>query len=276
MDTFAQIAETSHCIRRSSNLKPSVGVILGSGLSQFTDVLANAVHLPYQTLPHFPVGHVAGHKGELVVGNLGKINVAVLSGRAHFYEGVEPECVGYGVRLLKALGVSNLIVTNAAGGINTAYEPGDLMVISDHINLTGHSPLRGQNDERLGPRFPDLSQAYDRELRLQLVATAKKQNVKLWEGIYAGVMGPAYETPAEIRMLRTLGADAVGMSTVFEVIVARHSGVKVLGLSLITNPAAGHSDKPLSHHDVRLIAEKASLKFCELLKNYIENNMAIP
>ena len=237
-------------VRGRTALRPVVGIVLGSGMGAFADGLGEAVAIPYQEIPEFPAVTVPGHAGRLVVGLLGSVPVAVLQGRVHLYEGVDPADVTFGVRLLGWYGVKSLLLTNAAGAVNPALAPGDLVRITDHLNLTGADPLRGANDDRLGPRFPDMSEAYDARLGKLLETCAARRGVKLGAGVYAGLAGPSYETPAEIRMLRTLGADLVGMSTVLEVIAARHAGIRVAAVSLVTNLAAGLSAAPLDHGDV--------------------------
>jgi purine-nucleoside phosphorylase len=228
-----------------------VAVVLGSGLGGVADGLAGARRVPYASLPGFPETTVAGHPGRLMAGTLGGKTALLLCGRVHGYEGYPPSEVGFGVRVAAALGVRTLIVTNAAGAVDPAFSTGEIIAISDHINLTSASPLCGPNDERLGPRFVDMTDAYDPALRA-LAAAAAPQAIgrPLREAIYAGMAGPAYETPAEVRLLRTLGAGLVGMSTVHEVITARHAGLRVLGLSLVANPAAGVNEGPLRHEDV--------------------------
>jgi purine-nucleoside phosphorylase len=237
-------------VRGRTALRPVVGIVLGSGMGALADGLAEAVVIPYEEIPEFPVATVPGHAGRLVVGRLGAVPVAVLQGRVHLYEGVDPADVTFGVRLLGWYGVRSLLLTNAAGAVNPALAPGDLVRITDHLNLTGADPLRGANDDRLGTRFPDMSAAYDARLGELLEACAARRGMKLGAGGYAGLAGPSYETPAEIRMLRTLGADLVGMSTVLEVIAARHAGIRVAAVSLVTNLGAGLSAAPLDHGDV--------------------------
>ncbi|MGM1046031.1 purine-nucleoside phosphorylase [Paenibacillus uliginis N3/975] len=259
------IEEAAAFIRSKGGVQPEVGLILGSGLGVLADLLEDTVSIPYSDIPHFPVSTVEGHEGELLLGKIQDRPVVLMKGRFHMYEGYGPELTAFPVRVMKQLGVKSLLVTNAAGGINTSFEPGDLMLITDHLNMTGRNPLIGPNDPALGVRFPDMSEAYSRRLRKLALETAESQGITLQQGVYAGLLGPTYETPAEIVMLRTLGADAVGMSTVSEVIVARHSGLEVLGISCISNMAAGILDQPLSHDEVMETAEKVREKFLGLV-----------
>ncbi|MBX4149615.1 purine-nucleoside phosphorylase [Paenibacillus lautus] len=259
------IKEAAAYIRGQKGVEPQVGLILGSGLGVLAELIENPVSIPYTNIPHFPVSTVEGHEGELLLGTIHDRPVVLMKGRFHMYEGYGPEVTAFPVRVMKELGVKSLLVTNAAGGINTSFEPGDLMLISDHLNMTGTNPLIGPNDPELGVRFPDMSQAYSRQLRQLAKEVAVGQGIALREGVYAGLLGPTYETPAEIVMLRTLGADAVGMSTVSEVIVARHAGLEVLGISCISNMAAGILDQPLSHDEVMETAEKVREKFLALV-----------
>jgi len=245
---------------------PSVGVVLGSGLGAFGDQLERS--FAYEDLAGMPVSRVAGHAGRLRVGKIGGVEVACLQGRAHLYEGHPPRDVVFGVRLLARLGCRAVLLTNAAGGIAPQLAPGDRMLITDHLNLTGTSPLVGPHDTSLGLRFPEMGQAYDLRLRDLAQAAARETRVTLSEGVYAGLLGPSYETPAEIRMLRTLGADAVGMSTVLEVIALRQMGVRVGAISCITNLAAGISPVPLDHAEVQAIAQRTSEPFVALLSRW--------
>ncbi|KAF6620220.1 purine-nucleoside phosphorylase [Paenibacillus jamilae] len=261
----ATIQEAADYIRAKSGISPEIGLILGSGLGILADLIQDGVSIPYQDIPHFPVSTVEGHEGELLLGTIEGRAVVMMKGRFHMYEGYGPQLTAFPVRVMKQLGIQSLLVTNAAGGVNTSYKAGDLMVISDHLNLTGQNPLIGPNDAALGVRFPDMSEAYSRRLREIAKQTATRQGFSLQEGVYAGLLGPNYETPAEIVMLRTLGADAVGMSTVSEVIVARHAGIEVLGFSCITNMAAGILDQPLSHGEVMETAEKVREQFLKLV-----------
>ncbi|MEK3730834.1 MULTISPECIES: purine-nucleoside phosphorylase [Paenibacillus] len=258
-------------IAQQTTIKPEIGLILGSGLGVLADLMEDTVSIAYTDIPHFPVSTVEGHEGELLLGNIQGRPVVMMKGRFHMYEGYGPEVTAFPVRVMKELGVKSLLVTNAAGGVNLSYQPGDLMLISDHLNLTGRNPLVGPNDSALGVRFPDMSEAYSRRLRQVAKEVAVSQGIVLREGVYAGLLGPTYETPAEIVMLRTLGADAVGMSTVSEVIVARHAGIEVLGISCISNMAAGILDQPLSHEEVMETAEKVREKFLGLVMGIIPN-----
>lgn len=243
--------------------------MLGSGLGPLAQELDAKVSIPYQAISSMPEPKVLGHSGQLLIGTLGGTQVACLSGRSHLYEGHQPNDVVFGVRLLGRLGIECAIITNAAGGIGQECTPGALMVIEDHLNLTGKSPLVGKNDDRLGPRFPDMSVAYDQALRSVLATVAKEEGIPLTQGVYAGLLGPTYETPAEIRMLETMGAHAVGMSTVLETIALRHMGVRVLGVSCITNYAAGKSKGTLSHREVGEVAQKASAQFSRLIRQFV-------
>ncbi|MDQ6759328.1 MAG: purine-nucleoside phosphorylase [Acidobacteriota bacterium] len=233
-----------------TQLAPKVAVVLGSGLGAFADELANRIELPYPTIPDWPASTAMGHAGKLVLGKLDGLDLAVMAGRTHLYEGHSADKVTFGVRVLAQLGVRSIVFTNAAGGINLALEQGGLVLISDHINLQGVNPLTGPNDDALGPRFPDMSEAYSAEYRAMAHEIARDLNIKLSEGVYAAMLGPSYETPAEIRYLRTIGADLVGMSTVPEVIVANHLGMRVLAISCVTNMAAGISQQKINHEEV--------------------------
>lgn len=233
------IAEAKSTIESRTALRPSIGVVLGSGLGAFAEELTSRTEISYREIPGWPCSTAVGHAGRLIVGKLGDVKVAVMSGRTHLYEGYSPSQVTFGVRVLHALGVQSIVFTNAAGGINLAYEQGGLVLISDHINLQGVNPLTGPNDDSLGPRFPDMSEAYSRKFRDQAKHVATELCVPIREGVYAAMPGPSYETPAEIRYLRAIGADVVGMSTVLEAIAANHMGMKVVGISCVTNMAAG-------------------------------------
>ena len=253
----------------SLGFKPEIGIILGSGLGEIADEI-KGIDIPYSEIPGFKSSGVHGHAGKLVIGELGSKQVIAMQGRLHYYEGNTIQEVVYPVRVMKLLGIEKLIVTNAAGSVNTNYTPGDLMIIADHLNLLGNNPLIGKNNDELGPRFLDMSYAYDKSLLNLAEKTAKELNIKTQKGVYAAMTGPTYETPAEVRMLRTLGADAVGMSTVPEVIVANHMDVKVLGISCITNMAAGILDQPLNHEEVIDTANKVKQDFKALVKAVIE------
>lgn len=244
---------------------PEIAITLGSGLGDLADHLVDAVQIPYGEIPHFPVSTVAGHKGQFVVGKLEGREVLCMQGRFHYYEGYDLKQVTLPVRVMKLLGISTQIVTNAAGGINTGFRPGNLMLIEDHLNLTGENPLIGENLEVFGDRFFDMTVAYDAEYRALAEQLAAELNIPLQKGVYAWLTGPNYETPAEIRYLRAIGADAVGMSTVPEVLVARHSGLRVCGISCITNLAAGMGDGLLSHEEVKETADRVKVDFIRLV-----------
>lgn len=265
-----RVNEAAAYIEQKLGFRPTIGLILGSGLGVLADLIEEAVVIDYSDIPHFPVSTVEGHASELVAGTIKGRQVVMMKGRFHQYEGYGAETVAFPVRVMKDLGVQTLIVTNAAGGVNTSYEVGDLMVIQDHINFMFRNPLIGPNDDELGVRFPDMSEAYSRRLGKLAHSVAEKQSFSLREGVYLGLLGPTYETPAEIRMIRTLGADAVGMSTVPEVIVARHAGIEVLGFSCISNMAAGILDQPLSHQEVMETTERVKPKFLQLVLGIIE------
>lgn len=248
---------------------PQIGLILGSGLGGLADEATNTIEVPYEDIPGFPVSTVEGHAGKLVYGDLGGKKVLAMQGRFHYYEGYSLKEVTFPVRVMKALGVSSLVVTNAAGGVNERFTPGDLMIITDHINLTSDNPLLGPNSNELGPRFTDMSEAYDKGYQSLIEAAAKEQDLSVQKGVYLGLAGPTYETPAEVRMIRTLGGDAVGMSTVPEVIVARHAGLKVAGISCITNMAAGLQDN-LNHDEVVEVTTRVRESFKSLVKALVE------
>ena len=249
---------------------PDVGIVLGSGLGDFTAGMGEAVAIPYGEIPHWPAAAVVGHAGTLVSGTVGARRIIALSGRAHYYEGHSMQVATFATRALGLLGVRTLILTNAAGGINLAFNPGTLMVIDDHINLMGTNPLVGANEDRFGPRFPDMTEAYSTRLRRIADEAAQARGLAIAHGVYVAVHGPSYETPAEIRYLRTIGADAVGMSTVPETIVARHMGIEVVGISCITNLAAGVSPQPLVHDEVMAVARRVRGEFSSLLEAILE------
>ena len=244
------IGEAVEFLKSETALRPRVAVVLGSGLGAFADELQDATGIPYASISGWPCSTAAGHAGRLVIGKLGALDVAIMAGRVHLYEGYTPAEVTFGVRVLGSLGVRSMVFTNAAGGINLGLERGGLVLISDHINLQGSNPLAGANDEQLGPRFPDMSEAYSRELRALAHEVGSELGIRLREGVYAAMLGPSYETPAEIRFLRTIGADVVGMSTVPEVIVANHMGMRVVGISCVTNMAAGILPQKIDHREV--------------------------
>jgi purine-nucleoside phosphorylase len=249
---------------------PVVGMVLGSGLGAFADALVDAQRVAYQDIPGMAASAIEGHSGQLVFGRHGRLPLCVMQGRIHLYEGHAAEQVVFGVRLMIALGARTVILTNAAGGIGAELWPGDLMLIEDHINLTGHNPLMGKNDDALGPRFVQLNDAYDPDLRALAQRCAEGRGLELKRGVYAGLLGPTYETPAEVRMLRALGADAVGMSTVLEAIAARHMGARCLGLSCITNRAAVAGETPPDHAEVQRVASEARERFAALLSDVLD------
>jgi purine-nucleoside phosphorylase len=269
MNHFEHVSETAAWLRARSPV-PEVAVVLGSGLGDFAGGLTDAVSFGYGEIPNWPASAVVGHAGRLVIGGCRGRLVAALSGRAHFYEGHDLRTVTFAVRAIAALGVTRLILTNAAGGINLDFAPGTLMLIDDHLNLMGSNPLVGPNDERFGARFPDMTEVYSARLRAVALDAAGRAGVPLARGVYVAVHGPSYETPAEIRAFRTHGADAVGMSTVPEAIVARHMGLEVLGLSCITNPAAGVLPRPLHHDEVMEVARRVTGEFSALLEGIVE------
>lgn len=255
--------------------EPTIGLILGSGLGELAEQVEEAVRISYEDIPHFPVSTVEGHAGQFVIGELAGKTVIVMQGRFHYYEGYAMKKVVFPVYVMRRLGIDSLVITNAAGGMNTSFEPGDLMLISDHINMTGDNPLIGANDPELGVRFPDMSRAYHapyRELAHRVASTMKTEDSRAFtivEGVYCGISGPSYMTPAELSMLAYLGGDAVGMSTVGEVIAAAHCGLKVLGISCITDMAIGESLEPLTHEQVVEVAGRTKPKFMELVKGFI-------
>lgn len=264
--TYDVMAAAAEALKAKISKLPEVGLILGSGLGGLADEIVNPVYVPYDTLEGFPVSTVEGHAGRFVIGDFEGRSVIAMQGRFHYYEGYDIAAVAMPVYVMKLLGVTHLLLTNAAGGANTGYEPGDLMLIEDHLNLSGHNPLIGPNDERFGPRFPDASEVYDKALNAKIRELAKDLGIRLQRGVYAMSPGPSYETPAEVRMARTLGADAVGMSTVPEALVANHCGIKTVGISCITNMAAGILDQPLHHGEVVETAERVKSTFTALVK----------
>jgi len=269
MTYYDQVKEAADAIAGRVRDLPDVAIVLGSGLGDFANSLADGRSIPYDELPHWPPSRVIGHEGRVVVGTVKGRTVAALSGRCHMYEGHDMQTVTFAVRALGVRGVKTLILTNAAGGVNTGFAKGALMVIDDHLNLTGDNPLVGTNDERFGPRFPDMTEVYSARLRRFADDAGRETGVTLPHGVYAGLLGPSYETPAEIRYLRTIGADAVGMSTVPEAIAARHMGMEVLGISCITNMAAGVLPQPLDHREVMETAHRVRGQFIALLEGII-------
>ena len=269
LTTYESAARAAQFIRSRANADVSVGIVLGSGLGAFAEDLGQPVLIPYDEIPGFAHATVEGHAGRLVIGTAEGVTVAAMQGRFHFYEGYGLDDVTFPIRVLKLLGVRTLILTNAAGSLNTELSPGSLMVISDHINLMGVNPLIGPNDERFGPRFPDLTSTYEPALQAIVIEEAKAVDVEMRRGVYAALSGPSYETPAEIHMVRTLGADAVGMSTVPEAIVARHMDIQVIGISCITNLAAGVSNRPVDHSQVIATGEHVRVQFTELIRRVI-------
>ncbi len=280
--SYEKAQEAAEFIRSKYDKEIKIALVLGSGLGAFAEDLENAVRIPYEEIPHFARSTVEGHAGQLLLGEVGGVAVAVQQGRFHFYEGYEMSQVTFPMRVFGLLGIKTVILTNAAGSVRTSMRPGNLMLIRDHINLMGVNPLRGANDERFGPRFPDMTQLYDKELQSiayeEAEALARERFEKgldkemphfMWRGVYCALSGPTYETPAEIRMFRLLGADAVGMSTVPEAIAARHQGMRVLGISCITNLAAGLSSGVINHEEVMETGAKVADVFKELLRRII-------
>ncbi len=270
MSDHYALAETAaqHVLQRTP-LRPRIALVLGSGLGAFADSLSDAARIPYAEIPAFPKSTAIGHAGQLVIGNADRIPVAAMQGRVHLYEGYSPQEVAFPIRVFARMGVRAIILTNAAGGIDRSYSQGALVVIRDHINLQGHNPLVGPNDDRFGVRFPDMTRAYDRDYRTMAREQAATLGITLHEGIYAAMLGPSYETPAEIEFLHRIGADLVGMSTVTEVVAARHSGMKVLAISCVTNMAAGILDQPLNHAEVMETGERVRSTFEALLRAII-------
>ena len=263
---FERADEAAKYVFGQTRLRPKIALVLGSGLGAFADEFEDAVKIPYATIPHFPQSTAIGHAGKLVIGKVDGIPVAGMQGRVHLYEGYSPKEIVFPIRVFARMGVKALILTNAAGGIKREFTQGRLVVISDHINLQGANPLVGPNDERFGPRFSDMSYAYDRRFREMTVGEGNRMGLGVSEGVYAALSGPSFETPAEIRYLRGIGADLVGMSTVPEVITACHCGIRVLGISCVTNAAAGILDQPLNHEEVLETGERVKEQFISLLK----------
>lgn len=265
-DYFARAESAAAFILSQTQLRPKIGLVLGSGLGAFADDLSEAVRIPYTKIPGFPHSTAIGHAGQLVIGKAGSVPVAVMQGRVHLYEGYSAAEVAFPTRVLGRMGIRALVLTNAAGGINPAYGQGALVMLRDHINLQGQNPLTGANDERFGHRFPDMTYTYSKRFREIALDEAKKHSIAPHEGVYAALAGPSYETPAEIRYLRTIGADLVGMSTAPEAIAARHMGIEVLAISCVTNMAAGVVDKPLDHEEVLEVGRRVMGDFIALLQ----------
>lgn len=266
---YERAEHATRVIRARINVEPRIAVVLGSGLGGFADDFEEAAGIPYEEIPGFMRSTAQGHVGRLVAGKVDSVPVVAMQGRVHYYEGYSLEEVTFPIRTFSLLGIKTLILTNAAGGINVELTQGGLMVLTDHLNLMGDNPLRGPNDERFGPRFPDMSSVYSPELQELAIEEAKAIGVEVRRGVYCALSGPSYETPAEIHLLRTLGADAVGMSTVPEAIVARHMGLEVLGISCITNMAAGISDEPINHEEVMATGDRVRESFTELLRRVV-------
>jgi purine-nucleoside phosphorylase len=265
-DQFTRAEAAAKSVLQRTSLRPQIGLVLGSGLGAFADSLTDSTRIPYTKIPTFPLSTAIGHAGQMVIGESGVVPVAAMQGRVHLYEGYSAQEVAFPMRVFGRMGIRAVILTNAAGGINLNYQQGALVLIRDHINLQGSNPLVGPNDDRFGLRFPDITQAYAKSYRELAREEAGKLGMTLHEGVYAALPGPSYETPAEIKYLRTIGADLVGMSTVFEVIAARHMGIKVLAISCVTNMAAGILDKPLSHQEVMETGERVKTSFEALLR----------
>jgi purine-nucleoside phosphorylase len=263
---FSRAETAAQFVLSQTPLRPTVGLVLGSGLGGFADEFSEATRIPYANIPFFPRSTAVGHAGQMVIGKVGDIAVAAMQGRVHLYEGYSAKEAAFPIRVFGRVGIRALILTNAAGGINLEYKQGALVVITDHINLQGHNPLVGPNDDCFGARFPDMTQAYWKPYREITLGAAKHLGKTIYQGVYAGLLGPSYETPTEIRYLRTIGADLVGMSTIPEVIVARHMGLKVLAISCVTNMAAGISDEVLNHEDVLKTADHVKGDFVALLR----------
>ena len=265
-DQFNLAEAAAQSVLQRCTIRPRIGLVLGSGLGAFADSLTDSTRIPFAEIPAFPLSTAIGHTGQMVIGMAGTVPVAAMQGRVHLYEGYSPQQVAFPMRVFGRMGIRAVILTNAAGGINLTYKQGALVLISDHINLQGNNPLAGPNNDRFGPRFPDMTHAYEKSYRELARAEARNLGMTLHEGVYAALLGPSYETPAEIQYLRTIGADLVGMSTVFEVLAARHMGIKVLAISCVTNMAAGILDQPLSHQEVLETGERVKTSFEALLR----------
>jgi len=265
-DDYTQAESAARLLLSRMALRPRIGMVLGSGLGGLADELTEATRVPYAEIPNFPRSTAIGHAGQMVIGKAGDVPVAAMQGRVHLYEGYSPQQVAFPIRVFGRMGIRAVILTNAAGGINLEYKQGALVVISDHINLEGHNPLVGRNDDRLGLRYPDMTQAYWKPYRQIALEEARRLGVNVYEGVYAAMLGPSFETPAEIRFLRTIGVDVVGMSTVSEVVAARHMGLRVLAISCVTNMAAGILDQILTHEEVLETGERVKGAFTALIK----------
>jgi purine-nucleoside phosphorylase len=265
-DDFSKAGAAAQFLTSQTSVRPKIGLVLGSGLGAFADELSDAMRIPFTNIPFFPRSTAMGHAGQMVIGKAAGVPVAVMQGRVHLYEGYAANEITFPMRVFDCMNVRAVILTNAAGGINLEYKQGALVVLTDHINLQGHNPLVGPNDERFGTRFPDMTYAYCKPYRELALAAAKKAGKTVYQGVYAAVLGPSYETPAEIRYLRTIGADLVGMSTVLEVIAARHMGIKVLAISCVTNMAAGILDQPINHEEVLETGKRVTADFVALVR----------
>lgn len=265
-DDYTRADSAAQMILSCTSLRPRIGIVLGSGLGGLADELTGAARVSYADIPNFPRSTAIGHAGKMVIGKAGDVPVAAMQGRVHLYEGYSPRQIAFPIRVFGRMGIRAVILTNAAGGINLEYKQGALVVVSDHINLQGHNPLVGPNDDRLGLRYPDMTQAYWKAYRQAALEEARRLGITVYEGVYAAMLGPSFETPAEIRFLRTIGADVVGMSTVSEVVAARHMGIRVLAISCVTNMAAGILDQVLTHEEVLETGERVKGAFSALVK----------
>lgn len=264
-----KIQETADFIRSKVNVLPKTGIILGTGLGNLVTQITEKLEIPYQEIPNFPISTVEGHSGKLIFGKLGKVDVLAMQGRFHFYEGYDMKQVTFPVRVMKALGIENLMVSNAAGGMNPDFRIGDLMIIRDHVNLFPEHPLRGKNYNELGTRFPDMSEAYDKEFIAKAKEIARRNNIRVVEGVYVGTQGPTFETPAEYKYFSVIGGDAVGMSTVPEVIVANHAGIRVFGISIITDLGVEGKIVEVSHEEVQKIGDAAQPLMTQIIKELV-------
>lgn len=268
---YDTIQQSLQWLKDKTSLRPSIGIVLGSGLGNLVDQIVSPQRIPYQDIPNFPTSTVEGHSGNLVLGMLGSKAVMTMQGRFHYYEGYSMQTLSFPIRVMQAFGIQTLIISNAAGGLNPDFKVGDMMIITDHLNLFPEHPLRGKNDPRLGTRFPDMGQVYSKRLISKALEIGDRLNIPLRQGVYAGWQGPSFETPAEYRMLHLLGADASGMSTVPEVLVARHAGIEVFGLSVITNSALSASSDPASHQEVQEAALKTQPRMTALINELIQS-----